>query len=356
MNGYEERPRFIVKRTCDPAHLRFQPLVDAAQGDVHVADAVALLDEADRDRSGDAVGRRLVCVQDTIEALGVRAVLSEQRACEHVAEEQHDADDLARLHTAWDDPLGKVSCVRSKRPDRPRLQGVHVLLECRVRLRENLALGHPPQQTRLPDTARPFVAQRTAVCPQMRHQLARQGFRGFAWGSGDPGVRTNFHPGHHCVVGLTEGSRTVGRWPGGLPRHPSQRRPLGAGRGSLGQHSVRPVSGSLPLRFRVARILSLANPLGARRDRRAPGPEPPRVPRNSRGPSVGRGMARASSADAGHSDRRRPLAAGSRRSACPALLTATAQRAPSPSPLPSALRRRRTRRGPAGPGDPARPS
>ena len=57
-------------------------------------DALALLDEADGHRVGDAVGRRLVGVEHPVQQLEVGLVLLEQRAGEHVAQQQHDADDL----------------------------------------------------------------------------------------------------------------------------------------------------------------------------------------------------------------------------------------------------------------------
>jgi hypothetical protein len=40
------------------------------------------------------------------------AVLGEQGACQHVAEQQNNTDDFIGLDAAWDNPLGKIAGVR----------------------------------------------------------------------------------------------------------------------------------------------------------------------------------------------------------------------------------------------------
>jgi hypothetical protein len=71
-------------------------------------DALALGDEVDGDRVRDPVRGRLVDVEHAVEVVGV---LLEQRAGEHVAQQQHDAEDLLGLDAARDDALGQVAGV-----------------------------------------------------------------------------------------------------------------------------------------------------------------------------------------------------------------------------------------------------
>ena len=93
-----------------------------------------LFDEADRDRVGDAVGRRLVGVEHAVQQVEVVVVLREQRAGQHVAEEQHDADDLVGLDPAGDDPLGQVTGVALERVDAAGLEHLDVVVVDRGRL------------------------------------------------------------------------------------------------------------------------------------------------------------------------------------------------------------------------------
>ena len=74
-------------------------------------DPLALVDEAHGDRVRDPVGGGLVRVKDLVEQGEVMLVLLEERPGQHVAEQEHDADDLMRLDAPRDDPLGKVARV-----------------------------------------------------------------------------------------------------------------------------------------------------------------------------------------------------------------------------------------------------
>ena len=62
-----------------------------------VDDPLALLDEAHPDRHRDSVGGGLVLVQDAIQELEIVLVLREQRARQHVSQEEHDPEHLMRL-------------------------------------------------------------------------------------------------------------------------------------------------------------------------------------------------------------------------------------------------------------------
>src|SRR6266513_986162 len=81
-------------------------------------DPLALLHEADGDRIRDAVCRRLVGIEDAVELVEVSVVLAEQRAGEHVTQQQYDADDFVRLDASRDDALGEIARVRLQRLER----------------------------------------------------------------------------------------------------------------------------------------------------------------------------------------------------------------------------------------------
>ena len=143
-----------------------QPLADRQHRGGQLADRVlllpddplALLDEAHRDGVGDAVRRRLVGVEHPVEQREVPLVLLEQRAGQHVAQQQHDADDLVGLHAARDDPLGQVAGVVLQRLHAAGLQHLDVVVVDRRRLRGHLLAGHRLEQVRLLDPARPTPA------------------------------------------------------------------------------------------------------------------------------------------------------------------------------------------------------
>ena len=85
-----------------------QPLADAQHRRGQLADrfllladdALALLHEADGHGVGDAVGGRLVGVEHHVQQIEVALVFLEQRSGEHVAQQQHDADDFLRFDAA----------------------------------------------------------------------------------------------------------------------------------------------------------------------------------------------------------------------------------------------------------------
>src|SRR5262249_1341677 len=101
-------------------------------------DALALLDEPDGDRAGNPVGGRLVGVEDTVQLVEILAVLVEERAAQHVAEQQHDPDDFVRLDPSGNDALGEVPRVRLQGLVGARLQGLDVVVIHRGRLGEDL--------------------------------------------------------------------------------------------------------------------------------------------------------------------------------------------------------------------------
>jgi len=68
--------------------------------------ALALLDEADRDRVGDPVRRRLVGVENPAEEREVAIVLLERGWGRDVAQREHDADHAVGLDATGDDPFG----------------------------------------------------------------------------------------------------------------------------------------------------------------------------------------------------------------------------------------------------------
>jgi hypothetical protein len=102
-----------------------QPLTDLQHGRRQLPDrllldsddAFALLDETHADRDRDAVGRRLVGVEDAVQQVRVGLVPDEKGASQDVAQEQHDAEHFVRLDAARDDPLGQVPGVGLQRLD-----------------------------------------------------------------------------------------------------------------------------------------------------------------------------------------------------------------------------------------------
>jgi len=63
-------------------------------------------------------------------------------AGQHVAQEQHDADHLARLHAARHDALGQLSSVGLHRLEGAGLQGIEVVVVDGRRFHEDLVLAH----------------------------------------------------------------------------------------------------------------------------------------------------------------------------------------------------------------------
>ena len=126
-------------------------------------DALALLDEADRHRVRDAVRGGLVRVENSIQLGEIVLVFREQRTCQHVAQQQNDADDFVRLDASRDDAFGQVAGVGLQRLERPGFERFDVLVVHGRGFREDLVFRHRGQQLRFRDSLRPFLAQIGAV-------------------------------------------------------------------------------------------------------------------------------------------------------------------------------------------------
>ncbi len=72
----------------------------------------------------------------------VGPVLLEQRAREHVAEEQHNAHNLVGLDTSRNDTLGKIARIRLERLKRAGLQRFDVVVVHRGCFREDFLFRH----------------------------------------------------------------------------------------------------------------------------------------------------------------------------------------------------------------------
>ena len=178
-----------------------QPLSDLQHGGRQFADrvllladdALALLDEADRDGVGDAVRGGLVGVEHLVQQVEVVAVLLEQRSGEDIAEQQDDAHDLVGLHAAGDDPFGEVAGVAPQLVDAARLEHRDVVVVDRRDLVEHLPCGHRREQVRVGDPVHPLLPQPAAVVPQVGDQRGQQlasspGFSSGAWTGCCPGM------------------------------------------------------------------------------------------------------------------------------------------------------------------------
>src|SRR5438552_1977837 len=137
-------------------------------------DALALLHETHGHRVGDPVRRGLVGVENAVQFVEVFVVLAEQRAGEHVAQQQHDADDFVRLDPPRDDALGKVARVRLQRLERPGLERFDVVVVHRRRLGKDLRFGHRREQLGPRDPPRPLLTQLRAILAQVGDELAQQ--------------------------------------------------------------------------------------------------------------------------------------------------------------------------------------
>jgi hypothetical protein len=141
-------------------------------------DAFAFLHERHGHRVRDAVGGGLVGVQDTVEQLEIGLVLLEQRASQHVAQQEHDPDDLVGLHAAGDDPFGEVAGVGLQRLHAAGLEHLDVVVVDRSGLGEQFLRAHRGQQLGFGDAPCPLLAQRGPVLAQMLYQLRQQALCG----------------------------------------------------------------------------------------------------------------------------------------------------------------------------------
>src|SRR5437762_6156503 len=141
-------------------------------------DPLALLDKAHGHRIGDAVGGRLIGVLDTIELREVCPIPGEQRAREHVAQQQHDPHDLVGFHSPRNDALRQAAGVGFQRLDRPGLQGLQVVVVDGRGFGENLIRRHRGQQLGLSNAPGPLLTELSTVLSQVGYQLAQQYIRG----------------------------------------------------------------------------------------------------------------------------------------------------------------------------------
>jgi len=117
-------------------------------------------------------------VENPIQLVEVLVVLAEQRARQHVAQQQHDADHLVRLDAARDDALRQVAGVRLQRFERSCLERFHVVVVHRGRFGEDFLLRHGREELRPGDTACPLFPQLRPILAEVRDQLAQQRRRG----------------------------------------------------------------------------------------------------------------------------------------------------------------------------------
>ena len=137
-------------------------------------DSFTFLDKADRHRVGDTVGGRLIGVKDSVELRQVFLILGEQRAGQHVPQEQHDADDLMSFHPPWNNTFGQVAGIGLQGLEGPGLQGFDILIIDGGGLGEDLVCAHCCEQLGFSDAARPLLAQLSPVLPQVGHQLTQE--------------------------------------------------------------------------------------------------------------------------------------------------------------------------------------
>ena len=137
-------------------------------------DALAFANESHGHGDRDGIRCRLVCVEHRVEESGIRVVLREQGAREHVAQQEHDADDLVGLNASRDDALGQILGVGLKGLERSGLERLDIAVVDGCRFREDLVLGHGREQPPLGDAPDPLLAQLRTVFPEMRDQLAEE--------------------------------------------------------------------------------------------------------------------------------------------------------------------------------------
>ena len=159
-----------------------QPLADLQHWRAELTDGVllladdplALLDEADGDGVGDAVGGWLVHVQDPVQHREVVVVLEEQRPGQHVAQQQDDANDLVGLDAARDDPLGQVPGVALQRVDAAGLEHLDVVVVDGGGLGADLLWRHRLQQAGGVDAIHPLLAELAAVLSEVLDQFRQE--------------------------------------------------------------------------------------------------------------------------------------------------------------------------------------
>ncbi len=145
--------------------------------------ALAFLHETYAHGVGDAIRRGLVSVQDAVQHTEVALILFEQGSRQHIAQQEHDAQDFVRFDAARNNPLGKIARVFLKRLHTSGLEHRHVIVVDSRGFDEDFFLSHGGQQPRFGDSPRPFFPELRSVLPEVRHQLCQQSLRsGFIGG------------------------------------------------------------------------------------------------------------------------------------------------------------------------------
>jgi hypothetical protein len=136
-------------------------------------DALALLHEPHRHRRRDPVGRRLVGIEHPVQESEVGLVLLEQRAGQHVAQQEHDPDDLGGVDAPRDDPFRQAAGVGLECLHATGLQHFDVVVEHRGGFGEDLFLGHRGEQPGFGDPSYPFFPQLRPVASEVGDELAQ---------------------------------------------------------------------------------------------------------------------------------------------------------------------------------------
>ena len=124
-----------------------------------------------------------------VEQLSILLILREQRAREHVAQQEHDPEHLVRLDAAGDDSLGELAGVGLQGFDAARLERIDVVVVDLGRFGEDLLVGHHAQELGLADAPRPLLAELRAVVTQVGHQFLQQ-WAGLLGALGPPARRS----------------------------------------------------------------------------------------------------------------------------------------------------------------------
>ena len=174
VDGREGLADFIVEFAADA--LAFLLLhVEDLHGLLLLAnDPLALFDETDAHRVGNAVGGRFVGIEHALQQFEVVAIFLEQRAGQHVAQEQHDLQHFARFHPARDDALRQVLRVSLKGLDAAGFEHPQVTVVDGPCFRKDLSSAHGAEQLGIANAFGPFLTQLGTIAPKVRYQLTQQ--------------------------------------------------------------------------------------------------------------------------------------------------------------------------------------
>ena len=101
-------------------------------------------------------------------------VFREERAREHVAQEQHATQDLIGFHPSRNNAFREITGVCLQRLDGAGFQHLHVVIIDRCGFGEDFLAGHRPEQLGLRDAPRPLLTELRTVFPQVGDELAQQ--------------------------------------------------------------------------------------------------------------------------------------------------------------------------------------